>query len=54
MVGLTTASTVLLRNWKKNVTSNLREQLGTLTGTTSDEDLFQRLKSKKEDGVSSL
>lgn len=53
MVGLTTASRVLLRKWKANVTPNLREWLDAMVETASYEAVRHKLKSQEKDRVSS-
>lgn len=49
MVCLTTASRVLLRKWKTNVTPNLREWLEAMVETLSYEIMLHKLKGKEEE-----
>lgn len=49
MVCLTTASRVLLRKWKTNVTPNLREWLEAMVVTLSYEIMLHKLKGKEEE-----
>lgn len=53
MVGLITASRVILRHWKTAVSPNMREWLGAMVETASYEAMLSRLKGKEEDGMSS-
>lgn len=53
MVGLITASRVILRHWKTAVSPNLWERLGAMVETASYEAMLYRLKGKEEDGMSS-
>lgn len=46
-----TASRLLLRKWKTNVTPNVREWLDAMAETASYEALLHKLKGKEEDRV---
>lgn len=53
MVGLTTASRILLGKWKTSVTPSLKEWLDAMIETASYEAMLHRLKNEDEDKVSS-